>query len=250
MSQIRIIPRLDIKGPNVVKGIHLEGLRVIGNPNDLAIQYYHDGADELIFIDIVASLYNRNNLSDIISLAAKDVFIPITVGGGIRTIDDAACLFRMGADKVAINTAAIKTPKLLQDISDRFGAQSVVLSVEAKAKEGGWEAYTDNGREKTGLEVISWVLQAQDLGIGEILLTSVDQEGTRRGLDISLIKEVSAISNVPLVVCGGIWEMDHLSPIQAMPEVDAVAMSSVFHYKEKTIQNVKNFLEREVLVDV
>lgn len=237
MSYFRIIPRLDIKGENVVKGINLEGLRVVGQPGVLAHQYYQAGADEIIFMDIVASLYNRNNLSEIIASAAKHIFIPITVGGGIKTIDDAAHLFRMGADKVAINTAATKNPTLLSDLSDRFGAQSVVLSVEAKKNDLGWEVYTDNGREKTGLDVLQWIKTAQDYGIGEILLTSIDQEGTKKGADLSLLSAVSNCVKVPLIMCGGIGTLSDIAAVRAYSAVDGIAASSVFHYQLLSIQS-------------
>lgn len=193
MARLRIIPRLDIKGPNLIKGIRLEGLRVVGDPHEFALRYYEQGADELVFMDIVASLYQRNNLNDIIARAANRVFIPITVGGGIRSLDDVNTLLRSGADKVAINTAAIARPALITEVSKRYGAQCMVLSVEAKQNgPGRWEAYTDNGREHTGLDVIDWIEKAVALGAGEILLTAVDREGTRKGLDLDLLRAVTA----------------------------------------------------------
>jgi len=183
MAGLRIIPRLDIKGPNLIKGIRLEGLRVVGDPHAFALRYYAQGADEMVFMDIVASLYQRNSLSDIIRRAANQIYIPITVGGGIRSLDDVDNMLRSGADKVAINTAAIARPALITEVARRFGSQCMVLSVEAKRTgPGRWEAYTDNGREHTGLDVIDWIAQAVGLGAGEILLTAVDQEGTRKGL--------------------------------------------------------------------
>lgn len=183
MSNLRIIPRLDIKGPNLIKGIHLEGLRVMGDPQEFAIRYYEAGADELVYMDIVASLYGRNNLSDIIRRTADQVFIPITVGGGIRSVDDARHILRSGADKVAINTAAIARPELVTEVARRFGSQAMVLSIEAKqVGPGKWEAYTDNGRERTGLDVIEWVKRGVELGAGEVLLTSVDREGDRKSV--------------------------------------------------------------------
>jgi len=175
MRSFRIIPRLDIKGPNLVKGIHLEGLRVLGKPEDFAFQYYLDGADELLYMDVVASLYGRNNLLEIVRATAEKIFIPLTVGGGIRSIEDIRNLLRAGADKVAINTAAINNPDLIKEAAKTFGSQCIVVSIEAKKKEGGaYEAYTDNGREMTGVEVLSWAKRAVDLGAGEILVTSID----------------------------------------------------------------------------
>ncbi|MDP3139685.1 MAG: imidazole glycerol phosphate synthase cyclase subunit, partial [Burkholderiaceae bacterium] len=189
MAGLRIIPRLDVKGPNLIKGIRLEGLRVVGDPHEFALRYYADGADEIVFMDIVASLYQRNNLTDIIRRAADQIWIPITVGGGIRSLDDVNTLLRSGADKVAINTAAIARPALISEVSKRFGSQCMVLSVEAKRTgPGRWEAYTDNGREHTGMDVLEWIAQAVDRGAGEVLLTAVDREGTRKGLDIELLE--------------------------------------------------------------
>ncbi|HAU1940509.1 TPA: imidazole glycerol phosphate synthase subunit HisF, partial [Legionella pneumophila] len=193
MSNVRLIARLDIKGPNLIKGVHLEGLRVVGNPNEYAMAYYAQGADELIYMDTVASLYGRNNLSEIVKTTAENVFIPITVGGGIRSVDDAKQLLRCGADKVAINTAATKNPTLISDIARRFGSQCVVLSIEAKRTvDGRWEVMTDNGREHTGMDVVDWARNGEEFGAGEILLTSIDQEGTRKGFDLELVKQVSS----------------------------------------------------------
>jgi cyclase len=211
VASIRLIPRLDIKGPNLIKGIHLEGLRIIGDPQVYARRYYEEGADELLYMDIVASLYGRNSLTDIIRRAVQDVFVPMTVGGGIRSVDDVKALLRVGADKIAINTAAVKRPELLREVSQRFGSQCMVLSIEAKrVSEGRWEAYTDNGRERTGLDVVQWAMQAVELGAGEILLTSVDQEGTRKGFDLSLIQAVSTSVPVPVIASGGMGTVDHL----------------------------------------
>ena len=206
MKNIRLIARLDIKGPNLIKGIHLEGLRVIGSPNEYALRYYHQGADELIYMDCVASLYGRNHLGEIIKVAAKDIFVPMTVGGGIRSVDDATEILRSGADKVAVNTAAVNNPQLITDIARRFGSQCMVLSIEAKQVEPErWEVFTDNGRERTGLDVIDWVKRGVALGAGEVLLTSVDREGTRKGFDVNLIKAVSCEINVPIIASGGIF---------------------------------------------
>jgi len=185
MKNIRLIARLDIKGPNLIKGINLEGLRIIGSPNEYALRYYLQGADELIYMDCVASLYGRNHLSEIIKAAAHDIFVPITVGGGIRSVDDATKILRAGADKLAINTAAVATPGLITEISRRFGSQCMVLSIEAKqVGQDRWEVYTDNGRERTGLDVVEWAKLGVSMGAGEILLTSVDKEGTRKGFDV------------------------------------------------------------------
>ena len=193
---LRIIPRLDIKGPNLVKGMHLEGLRVLGKPEKFARYYFEQGADELIYQDVVASLYGRNSLHEIISRTAKEVFIPLTVGGGLRTLDDIYAVLRAGADKVEINTAAHKNPELIQNASEKFGKSTIVVAVEAISQsDGTYEAFTDNGRNRTGREVVSWAMQIEKLGAGEILLTSVDKEGTGSGLDSDLIREVSSMIN-------------------------------------------------------
>lgn len=240
MRNLRIIPRLDIKGPNLIKGIHLEGLRVMGDPQAFALRYYEAGADELVYMDIVASLYGRNNLSDIIRRTADQVYIPITVGGGIRSVDDARLLLRSGADKVAINTAAIARPELITEVSRRFGSQAMVLSVEAKqVAPGQWEAYTDNGRERTGLDVIQWVQRGVELGAGEILLTSVDREGTRKGFDIDLVRRVSRAVPVPVIASGGMGTLAHFIEAAQQGEADAIAMADVLHYQRMTIPEIR-----------
>lgn len=240
MSNLRIIPRLDIKGPNLIKGIRLEGLRVIGDPQEHAIRYYKAGADELVYMDIVASLYGRNNLSEIISRASKDVFIPITVGGGIRSVDDAREILRSGADKVAINTAAIAWPELITEVAHRFGSQAMVLSIEAKqVGPGQWEAYTDNGREKTGLDVLEWVRRGVELGAGEIMVTSVDREGTRAGFDLDLVRTVSAAVPVPVIASGGMGTLEHFIDAATKGLADAVAMADVLHHMRMTIGDIR-----------
>ncbi len=250
MSNIRIIPRLDIKGPNLIKGIHLEGLRVIGDPHEYATKYYEAGADELLYMDIVASLYGRNNLSDIIKRAAHNIFVPITVGGGIRSVDDVKHILRSGADKVAINTAAVARPELIHEVSRRFGSQCMVLSVEAKrVSPGKWEAYTDNGREKTGLDVVEWVKKGVELGAGEILITSVDFEGTKKGFDVDVVKAVSTEIPVPVIASGGMGEMKHMVDVVKEGKADAVAIADLFHYDRAAIGEVREFaLEADIHV--
>ena len=239
MARIRIIPRLDIKGPNLIKGIRLEGLRVVGDPHEFALRYYEQGADELVFMDIVASLYQRNNLTDIIARAANRVFIPITVGGGIRSIDDVNTLLRSGADKVAINTAAIARPALITEVSKRYGSQCMVLSVEAKQNgPGRWEAYTDNGREHTGLDVVEWIERAVALGAGEILLTAVDKEGTRKGLDLQLLRAVTARVEVPVITSGGFGPVEELVDAAAAG-ASGVAIADALHWKRTTVPEIK-----------
>lgn len=209
--KIRLIPRLDIKGPNLIKGVNLEGLRVIGDPQEFARKYYEQGADELLYVDVVASLYGRNSLHQIISKAARNVFVPLTVAGGIRSVEDVRMILLAGADKIAINTAATKRPELIREVSRKFGSQCMVLSIEAKRiDQKRWEVYTDNGREKTGLDVVEWAQLGVELGAGEILLTSIDHEGTRMGFDVDLISNVSKSVSVPVIASGGMGRPDDI----------------------------------------
>lgn len=244
LRNIRLIARLDIKGPNLIKGIHLEGLRVMGSPNEHALRYYQQGADELIYMDCVASLYGRNHLGDIVRAAAKDIFVPMTVGGGIRSVEDATEILRAGADKVAVNTAAVTDPKLITAIAQRFGSQCMVLSIEAKQVGAeNWEVYTDNGRERTGLDVIEWVKKGVAMGAGEILLTSVDREGTRKGFDIALVKAVSAEVAVPVIASGGMGKPEDLLEVVNEGGADAVAMADILHYKRAEIGDIRAVAE-------
>jgi len=245
MRKIRVIPRLDIKFPNLIKGVRMEGLRVVGNPADFAHDYYDQGADELLYMDTVASLYERNTISDLVEKTAENVFIPITVGGGIRSLDDAKSILRSGADKLAINTAVLKTPGLIREISESFGNQCVVLSVEAKKiAENKWEAYYDNGREKSGVDVMEWVSRAHSLGVGEIIVTSVDREGTQKGFEIDLIKRVCDISKVPVIASGGMGKLGHIQDLLNETNVDAIAFAHSLHYKKETVFSIKNFIKQ------
>lgn len=240
MRNVRLIARLDIKGPNLIKGVHLEGLRVIGDPHHYATRYYQAGIDELIYMDTVASLYGRNNLTEIVRNAARDVFVPMTVGGGVRSVTDAKTLLRAGADKVAVNTAAVRRPELISEIAHHFGSQCMVLSIEAKrTAPGHWEAYTDNGREKTGLDVAAWVRRGVELGAGEVLLTSVDQEGTRKGFDIELVRMVSGLVQVPVIASGGMGTLQHVVDIVRSGGADAVAMADALHYNRHTVEEIR-----------
>jgi|TARA_B110000238_G_C16096045_1_gene426138 cyclase len=247
MKNIRIISRLDIKGPNVVKGIHLEGLRVLGNPKDFAKFYYEEGIDELMYMDVVASLYDRNSLKDIIESTADELFVPLTVGGGLRNLEDVNTALRSGADKVCINTAAIKNPNLIKQISDKYGASTLVVAVEAiKDESGEYYAFTDNGREQSGKKVIEWVKEIQDLGAGEILLTSVDKEGTGSGFDIELIKLVENLISIPLLAHGGAGKMEDIKNVIEQTSIDAVVLSSILHYstiKSNDFSNKKDLSE-------
>ncbi len=231
MKTIRVIPRLDIKGPNLVKGIHLEGLRVLGKPSDFAKYYYEQGADELMFMDVVASLYERNSLHDIISETAKKIFIPITVGGGLRSISDIKEVLRVGADKVCLNTAVIKNPQLIKDASRMFGSSTIVVAIEAiKEPNGKYLAYTDNGREHTGIDVVEWAQKVDELGAGEIVITSVDREGTGQGFDAELISKISSIVTIPVIAHGGAGKQQHVVDIIKDGFSDAIMISSMFHY--------------------
>ena len=240
MSKTRLIARLDIKGSNLIKGINLEGLRVIGSPNEHAIRYYLQGADELIYMDSVASLYGRNSLLEIVSNTAKDIFIPVTVGGGIRSVEDASNVLRAGADKVAVNTSAVANPTLISDIARQFGSQCMVLSVEAKqVGHDLWEVYTDNGRERTGLDVLQWVKRATDMGAGEILLTSIDREGTRKGFDVALVKAVVSQVSVPVIASGGMGRPEDLLSVVQEGGADGVAMADILHYKRADLVDIR-----------
>jgi cyclase len=248
MINHRLIARLDIKGPNLIKGVHLEGLRVIGDPQQYAHKYYVEGIDELIYIDSVASLYERNNLTDIVKYTAENIFIPMTVGGGIRSVSDVEKLLRSGADKVAINTAAIKSPQLISEVSNHFGSQCVVINIEAKRTDHDkWECYIDNGREKTGIDVIEWAKKVQDLGAGEILLTSVDQEGTKKGFDIPLSKQVSDVVNIPVIASGGMGKPEDLVDVIKNGHVDAVAMADILHYNRFSLDELRQFAKENAV---
>lgn len=230
VTKTRVIARLDIKGPNLVKGIHLEGLRVLGDPSAYARHYYLEGADELFYMDVVASLYERNSLSHIIEKTAKEIFIPITVGGGIRTVEDVNKVLRAGADKVCINTGAVKNPEFIREASRLFGSSTIVAALECiRQSDGKYLAFIDNGREETGLEASAWAQKLEDLGVGEIVVTSVDREGTGEGVDAALISLIAQKVKVPVIAHGGIGKpSDAVEAIRA--GASAVAAASVLHY--------------------
>jgi len=228
---IRIIPRLDIKGPNLVKGVHLEGLRVLGKPEDFAQYYYESGADELFYMDSVASLYGRNSLTEIIEKTVRKVFIPLTVGGGLRTVDDIRTVLLSGADKVSLNTAIINRPEFVREASHRFGSSTIVASIDAiKKTDGTYEAYTDYGRETTGLNVLDWAAKAAELGAGEIMITSIDREGTGKGFDLELTQMVSELVPIPVIACGGAGNVDQVYDVVTRGKADAVSVASILHY--------------------
>ena len=243
MSNRRVIARIDIKNEFAIKGIQLEGLRKVGNPNALALNYYLQGIDEIIFMDAVASYYDRNSLSDILQAACNDVFIPITVGGGIRTIQDISNALNAGADKVAINTQAIKNPEFINKAAKVFGSQCLVGSIESKLTgRKSWEAYYDNGREPSGREVISWALELEKRGIGELMITSVDYEGTKKGFDSSLLSVVNEKVSVPVIASGGCGNCEHVVDVIKNSDVSAVAIASVLHYNLSTVPQLKSAL--------
>ena len=240
MSNVRVIVRLDIKGNNIVKGINLEGIRKIGDPKIFAKKYYEQGVDEIIYMDVVASLYERNTITKFIKHAASEIFVPLTVGGGIRSLKDIRMVLNNGADKVAINTAAIKNPRFIKLASEEIGSQSIVVSIEAKKQSNFWEAYYDNGREKSGLDVIEWAQKAENLGAGELLITSVDNEGLEAGMDSNLIKSLRSKIKIPIIFSGGVGSFKDV--LEIAEYADAVAIASIFHYKKTSILDFKKQL--------
>ena len=231
MKTVRIIPRLDVKGSSLVKGIHFEGLRVLGNPNNFAKYYYDSGADEILYVDVVASLFERNSLSDIISSTAKEIFIPITVAGGVRTLSDIHNILRSGADKISLNTAAINNPRFIKEASLKYGSSTIVVSIEAiKDSDGKYYAYTDNGREWTGVEVLEWACKVEELGAGEIIISSIDKEGTGEGYDIELTRMVSESVSIPVIAHGGAGNPNDILNVIVKGKADAVSVASILHY--------------------
>jgi len=243
--KIRLISRLDVKNNYLVKGVQLEGLRKMGDPHDFAVRYYSEGIDEILYMDIVASLYNRNSLGDIVRRTTDDVFIPICVGGGLRSVEDVRAMLKQGADKVAINTAAVKDPSIITRVASAFGSQCMVLGIEAKRRRnrngqetGGWEAYYDNGREHSGLDAVEWAARGVELGAGEILLTSVDREGMERGMDIELIEQICAVVNVPVIASGGVGGPQDIVAAAGAGS-GAVAVASILHYRKTDVSSLK-----------
>ena len=244
MKNIRTIARLDVKGNNLIKSICLEGLRKVGIPSLAAKTYYEQEIDEIIYIDLVASLYGRSQITEILYETTRDVFIPLTAGGGIRNIDDVHQLLRSGADKVAINTAAVRNPELISEVASKYGNQCMVLSIEAKKRSSSsWEIYTECGRESTGIEVSEWAKKAELFGAGEILLTSMDRDGTKKGYDLELTKLVSNSVNIPVIASGGVGKLDHLYEGLKKGKASAVLAASIFHFGEFSINDVKKYLD-------
>lgn len=228
---LRVIPRLDIKGPNLVKGLSFDGYRVLGTAERFARVYYEEGADELIYQDAVASLYQRNSLAEIVQRTAREIFIPLTVVGGLRSVDDIRAILRSGADKVGINTAAVANPELIRQASKTFGSQCIVVSIEAKRlADGRYEAWVDYGRQPTGVDALAWAQRAVELGAGELLVTSIDREGMGSGYDLELISKISALVPVPVIACGGAGRKNHIVEVATEALADAVCAASLFHY--------------------
>lgn len=242
----RLIARLDIKGNKLIKGIRFEGLRVLGDPVEAAYRYAREGIDEMLFIDAVASLYGRNSLTEILRQTTREVFVPITAGGGIRTISDAAKLLASGADKIALNSGALQRPQLISELAQEFGSQCVVVSIQArKIHEQDWEAMGEAGRERSGRKVITWMQEVQDLGAGEILLTSIDQDGTCQGPDYALIKKANSIASVPLVVGGGFAAIQDINTTFNQSAVSGISIGAAFHKQTLEIQTCKSELKTD-----
>lgn len=268
MKNLRIIPRLDIKGQNLVKGINLEGLRIIGDPQAIAEKYYLDGADEIIYIDSVASLYGRNNLKEVVTNTAKKISIPLTVGGGLRTIEDIKLILNSGADKVAINTQAVSNPNFITKCANYFGSSTIVLSINYKSwpndnfktekhltvgssKEKDikkwnnyFQVYTENGRQQTGLDAFEWAQLGEKLGAGEILLTSIDNEGMQKGFEIDLTERLSKKLSIPFIVCGGLGMKEDAKIIYEKTRCSAISFASVLHYNKISISEIKTYLNK------
>jgi imidazole glycerol-phosphate synthase subunit HisF len=239
----RIIAKLDVKPPYVVKPVHFEGLRKMGDPSELAKKYYNQGADELFYIDIVSSLYQRKILSDGIRKTANELFIPFTVGGGVQSIDDFSKMFRMGADKVVINTYAIQQdPSIINKAAEVFGNQAIVVNIEAKKWHKNWECYTDCGRIQSGKDVLEWVQEVEERGAGEILLQSVDTDGRRKGFDVELATQVVSSVSIPVIVSSGAGSLEDIKELVEIASPSGIAIASLLHYDQVTIQDIKNYL--------
>lgn len=246
MHTKRIIPCLDVKGGKVVKGINFVGLKEVGDPVELARQYYEQGADELVFLDITATNEERDTITELVSKVAAEIFIPFTVGGGIRTLEDIRKILLAGADKVSLNSAAVKNPQLIKEGAEKFGSQCIVLAIDAKKRaDGGWNVYTAGGRYDTGIDLLDWVREGLSLGAGEILLTSMDADGTKQGYDLEMLQAVQKIAHVPLIASGGCGSLEDFKEVFLNDAADAALAASLFHYGELTVGQVK-----EALADV
>lgn len=246
MHTKRIIPCLDVKDGKVVKGINFVGLKEVGDPVELARQYYEQGADELVFLDITATNEQRDTITELVSKVAAEIFIPFTVGGGIRSLEDIRKILLAGADKVSLNSAAVKNPQLIKEGAEKFGSQCIVLAIDAKKRtDGGWNVYTAGGRNDTGIDLLDWVSEGLSLGAGEILLTSMDADGTKQGYDLEMLHAVQKIAHVPLIASGGCGSLEDFKEVFLNDAADAALAASLFHYGELTVGQVK-----EALADV
>jgi cyclase len=244
----RVIPCLDVKEGRVVKGVKFENLRDAGDPVEIAKQYDAEEADELVFLDITASHEKRNILLDVVTRTAEAIFMPLTVGGGVRTTDDIRILLKSGADKVSLNTRAVENPQVLKDGAEKFGAQCIVLAIDAKRRDPndpskGWEVFTHGGRTATGKNAVEWAQQGVELGAGEILLTSMDRDGTKNGYDLELTSAISETVSVPVIASGGVGNLDHLADGILKGKADAVLAASIFHYREYSVKQAKEYLK-------
>lgn len=247
----RIIPCLDIKDGKVVKGINFEGLKIVGDPVERAKEYYEQGADEIVFLDITATNEKRDTIIEVVEKVAKTIFIPFTVGGGIRTIEDITRILRAGADKVSLNSAAIKNPTLIQEGAKLFGSQCIVVAIDAKMREdkSGWNVYINGGRKDTGIDLLEWVDKVVGLGAGEILLTSMDADGTKQGFDKKMLQAVNSHIHIPVIASGGCGNIEHIYEVLKENIADAVLAASIFHYDQYTVQDVKKYLlEKDIPV--
>jgi imidazole glycerol-phosphate synthase subunit HisF len=241
----RIIPCLDVTGGRVVKGVNFVNLRDAGDPVELAARYNQQGADELVFLDITASSDERDTLVDVVARTAREVFIPLTVGGGIRSVDDARAILHAGADKVSVNTAAVRRPELIRELSQEFGAQAVVLAIDARRRQpgdGGWNVYTRGGRHDEGIDAVEWAARGEQLGAGEILLTSMDTDGVQTGFDCALTRAVRGATHIPVIASGGAGKPEDFFEVLEHAGADAALAASIFHYGTYTVGDLKQFL--------
>tara|TARA_A100001015_G_scaffold291657_1_gene366085 strand:- start:2327 stop:3166 length:840 start_codon:yes stop_codon:yes gene_type:complete len=267
MKKIRLIPRLDIKGPKLVKGVRLDGLRIIGDPQEFASKYYQEGADELLYVDIVASLYGRNNLIDIVKRTAKEIFIPLTVSGGIRSLKDIDDLLNAGADKISINTQAVSNPEFITEAANIFGSSNIVVAIDYKKWpddsfkknifgtvtktsmgqpqewENYYQVYTENGRQQTGLDATEWIKEAIERGAGEIMVTSIDCEGMQNGQEIDFLSRISKDISVPIISGGGVGKLYHVYEAIKKGNLDGINIAALLHYHKSNIKEVKNYLD-------
>jgi cyclase len=240
----RIIPCLDIKDGRVVKGVNFENLRDSGNPVELARLYAEQGADELVFLDITATHERRKTLAALVEEIAREINIPFTVGGGISSVDDVHILLQSGADKVSVNSAAVRNPQLIQDIADKFGSQCLVLAIDAKEADGEWLVYLNGGRLQTELNLFHWAKQAENMGAGEILFTSMNNDGTKNGFANEALNKLSSLINIPVIASGGAGTMEHFADTFTLGKADAALAASIFHFKEISIPDLKNYLHQ------